>query len=198
MNKMSVFSFQRFTLMEIVLMALLAAANGVLTFFLAFANKTLSALGGPILTSTIVGLYMIYGLLAVYIIRKPGTATITYFIGAFVQIILGIAYGMASALVASACYALAIELVFFLMRYRKWSYTALSLASLCAVPLWFICAAYMFGYVEWATSILIIAFFVRCLSAIVLCGMIVKWIGDRLLRTGLLRSFEASTTTTLR
>lgn len=185
------FSKQKFTLMDIVLMALLAAANGVLTFFLSFVNKALYTIGGPILTSTIVGVYMIYGVLAVYIIRKPGTATITYFIGAFVQIILGVAYGMASALVASACYAFAIELIFFLMRYRRWSYFAVSLASFSAVPLWFLCAAYMFGYVEWPLSILILAFLVRCISGVVMCGLIVKWIGDRLLRTGLLRGFEA-------
>jgi energy-coupling factor transport system substrate-specific component len=177
--------------MDIVLMALLAAANGVLTYYLAFVNKTLTAVGGPILTSTITGIYMLYGVLAIYIIRKPGTAAITYFIGAFIQILSGIAYGVPSAIIAAACYAVFVELVFALFRYNRWNYFTVPLASLCAVPLWFIFAAYMYGYVEWGVPILLAAFVVRCLSGIVLCGLLAKWLGDRLAAIGLLRFFPA-------
>lgn len=70
-----------FTTLDIVLMAMLATANAVLTFYLSYINKMLNSLGGPVATSTIVGVYMVYGLLAYYIIRKPGTAAITYGIG---------------------------------------------------------------------------------------------------------------------
>ena len=178
-----------FTVMEIVLMALLAAANGVLTYYLAFVNKTLTTIGGPILTSTITGIYMLYGVLALYIIRKPGAAAITYMIGAFVQILSGIAYGMASAIVAAACYAVFVELIFALYRYRRWDYTSMVLASLCAVPLWFICAAFMYGYLEWGVPVLLAAFVVRCISGVVLCGVLGKWLGDRLAGLGLLRTF---------
>jgi energy-coupling factor transport system substrate-specific component len=181
-----------FTTFDIVLMALLAVANGVMTTYMSFVNKALTAMGGPILTSTIVGVYMVYGVLAMYIIRKPGAALFTYLIGATVQTLMGVSYGMASAYVAALCYAVAIEGVFALFRYKRWGYFSVILASLAAVPLWFVFAAYMFGYLSWGIPVLLIALVVRCLSGIVLCGLVTKWLGDGLAKTGLLKFYAVS------
>lgn len=52
---------------------------------------------------------MIYGLLAYYIIRKPGTGLITYGIGAVVQSFMGSAYGIVSCFAAAACYLVIAE-----------------------------------------------------------------------------------------
>ena len=180
-----------FTTSDIVLMALLAVANGVMTSVTSLLNKMLTAVGGPIATSTIVGLYMIYGVLAIYIIRKPGAALVTFLIGATVQTIVGTAYGAASAYVAAVCYAVAVEGVFALFRYRRWDYLSVVLASLAAVPLWFIFAAYMFGYLAWGLPVLAATLAVRCLSGIVLCGLVVKWLGDALAAAGLLKAYAA-------
>lgn len=184
--------FKAFTTFDFVLMALLAVANGVMTTYISFLNKALTAMGGPIMTSTITGLYMIYGVLAVYIIRKPGTALITFLIGATVQSLMGVSYGLASAYVAALCYIVAIEFVFALFRYKHWGYFSICMASLCAVPLWFVCAAYMFGYLDWGLNTLLIALVVRCISGIVLCGVISKWLGDGLAKTGLLKAYAIS------
>ena len=178
-----------FTTADIVLMALLAVANGVLTSVLSLINKALTAVGGPIATSTIVGIYMIYGVLAMYIIRKPGAALATFLIGATVQTIVGTAYGAASAYVAALCYAAAVEGVFSLFRYKRWDYVSVVLASLAAVPLWFVFAAYMFGYLQWGLPVLAVTLAVRCLSGIVLCGLAVKGLGDALARAGLLKAY---------
>jgi energy-coupling factor transport system substrate-specific component len=178
-----------FTTFEIVLMALLAVANGVLTTYTAFINQMLTAAGGPILTSTITGIYMIYGLLAVYIIRKPGTAIITYLFGAIMQSLLGNSYGMLSAFVAAVCYAVVAEVLFYLYRYNKWGYGPMALAGACMVPIWFFFAAYLYGYLKWGIPVLAAALIVRTLSGVVLCGLITKWLGDQLAKTGLLRSF---------
>jgi len=180
---------RRFTTLDIVLMALLAVANGVLSKYLTLLNTMLNTAGGPILTSTIVGLYMIYGVLAMYIIRKPGTAFLTFMLGACVQSLFGIAYSTASAFVAALCYAIAVETVFALYRYRHWGYKSMMFASLCAVPLWFVFASMMYGYYKWDLSILLIALVVRCASGVVLCGIVSKWLGDGLLRAGLLKRF---------
>ncbi|MCR8641109.1 ECF transporter S component [Paenibacillus sp. N1-5-1-14] len=186
---MQKWSLARFTTMDIVLMALLAVANGVMTTYLAFVNKFLTTLGGPIATSTIVGVYMVYGLLAMYIIRKPGSALLTYLIGASVQMLMGISYGAASAYIAALCYAVVVELVFALYRYKNWGYFSMSLASFLMVPLWFVFAANMFGYWKWDVSTLVIAFVIRCMSGIILCGMLTKWLGDAITKTGMLRTF---------
>ncbi|MBJ8191454.1 ECF transporter S component, partial [Bacillus cereus] len=141
--------FAKFTTLDIVLMAMLATLNGVMTVYLSLINKTLNSLGGPIATSAIVGLYMIYGLLAYYIIRKPGTAVIAYAFGAVVQSFMGSAYGIASIIAAAVCYMIAAELVFALLRYRRWNAVSLMLGGGAMGPLWFIVAANMFGYMHW-------------------------------------------------
>lgn len=184
--------FKAFTTIEIVLMAMLAAANGVMTIYLSPLNQALNGLGGPIATSTITGLYMIYGLLAYYIIRKPGTAVITYGIGAVVQSFMGSAYGIASCFAAAACYMVIAELVFAAFRYKKWNLPVLMLAGGAMVPIWFFFAARMFGYMAWGTDVLFIALGVRILSGIVMCGMLTKLLGDVLSRSGLLRRFAVS------
>ncbi|HZG55359.1 ECF transporter S component [Paenibacillus sp.] len=181
-----------FTTLDIVLMALLAVANGVMTTYTSFVNKLLTAAGGPIATSTIVGVYMIYGVLAIYIIRKPGAAFATFLIGATVQSMIGTSYGMASAYVAALCYAFAVEAVFALYRYKRWDVRAVMLASVAAVPLWFVFAAYMFGYWKWGLPVLAGALVVRCLSGLLLCGLVTTWLGDALARAGLLKSFAIS------
>lgn len=184
-------AFQRFTTLDIVLMAMLAAANAVMTVFLSPLNQALNGLGGPILTSTITGLYMIYGLLAYYIIRKPGTALITYGIGAVVQAFMGTAYGILSCFVAAACYLVIVEGAFALVRYKKWSWPMLMVTGGAMVPVWFFFAAQMFGYTKWGMDILLIALAVRVLSGMVLCGLLVKLLGDALAGNGLLRRFAA-------
>jgi energy-coupling factor transport system substrate-specific component len=181
---------EAFTTLDIVLMAMLATANAVMTFYLSFLNKILNSAGGPIATATIVGLYMIYGLLAYYIIRKPGTAMITYGIGGTIQCFVGTSYGIASAIVAALCYMVVAEVMFAIFRYKRWGIGALMLVGGAMVPLWFLFAANMFGYTAWGWQILTIALAMRVLSGIVLCGLLTKLLGDSLERTGLLRSYK--------
>lgn len=182
-------AFASFSTMDIVLMAMLATANAVMTTFISPVNQALNTMGGPIATSTITGLYMIYGLLAYYIIRKPGTAVITYGIGAVVQAFMGTAYGIASCFIAAGCYMVIAELVFAVFHYRKWSPAVLMLAGGAMVPIWFFFAANMYGYTKWGTDILLIALGVRILSGIILCGLLTKILGEALSRTQLLRRY---------
>ncbi|CAM3409776.1 ECF transporter S component [Paenibacillus lactis] len=181
-----------FTTQEIILMAMLAAVNAVITVYIGPVNKLLSSLGGPIATSTTTGIYMVYGLLAYYIIRKPGTAVVTYAIGGTIQAMTGTVYGIASCFVAAACYMVIAEIIFAAVRYRNWSTSVLMLVGGAMVPLWFVFAANMFGYTAWPIGVLGIALVVRILSGIFLCGLLTKVLGEALAKTGLLRRFAVS------
>ncbi|WP_019420350.1 ECF transporter S component [Paenibacillus sp. OSY-SE] len=183
------FSLRSLSLSEWVLMALLAAANGVLTSGLSWVNKLLHSMGGPMLTSSLVGLYMIYGLLAMYIIRKPGAALMTYALGACIQILVGTAYGAWSAIAAAACYAIVIEPIFYLFHYRHYNWGAMLFVGTAAVPLWFVVSAFMFGYIQYESWVLIVTLLIRCLSGMLLCGALTKVIGDRLAPTRAVRPF---------
>lgn len=182
-------SFCKLTLADWVLMALLAAANGVPTSILSWFNTLLHSLGGPLLTSTTVGLYMIYGLLAMYIIRKPGVALFTYALGACIEIVIGNAYGPLIALAAAMCYAVVAELFFFLFRYRQFHWVAILYVSIAMVPLWFIVVSFLLGYRYYNVTIFMLTLIIRCISGLLLCGVPTKIIGDRLMGTRALRPF---------
>ncbi|WP_240968061.1 ECF transporter S component [Paenibacillus aquistagni] len=179
----------KLTLMEWVLMALLAALNGVATSLLSHLNQLLTSLGGSMLTSTIVGLYMIYGLLAMYIIRKPGAALFTYLIGALMQIMVGTSYGPWSAIAAALCYAVIVEPLFFLVKYKKFDWSMMLFTGVAMTPLWYIVAAFMFGYIHYESLVLVITLAIRCVSGMLLCGGLTKWLGDRLKHTRYVRPF---------
>ena len=182
--------FQRLTLSEWVLMALLAAANGAVTSLLSHLNKLLHAWGGPILTSSITGVYIVYGILAMVIIRKPGAAMFTYAIGALMQIMLGgTAYGAWAAIIAAVCYAAVAEFVFYIYRYKRFGWGAMMFVGTAVVPLWFIAASFMFGYIEYAPGVLVTTLIVRCISGTLLCGALAKWLGDRLASSRYVRPF---------
>ncbi len=180
---------KRLTTVDIVLMAILAIVNGVAMTYIAMLNQMLTAVGGPILTSITLGLYSISGVLAAYIIRKPGAAFFTLTLAAVVQILSGNPNGLVS-FVAGVTDGLGAELGYFLFRYKRWDWVSTALAGLFAVPIWFVVASFWFGYYKWGWLILVIAFGVRCLSGIVLSGWLSKAIGDLLVKTDILKGFQ--------
>ncbi|MFG6120957.1 ECF transporter S component [Thalassobacillus sp. B23F22_16] len=177
------------TTVDIVLIAILAIVNGVALTYIAMLNQLLTAIGGPILTSITLGLYSISGVLAAYIIRKPGVAFFTLTLAGVVQIISGNPNGLV-AIVAATTDGLGVELGYALFRYKRWDWLSTAVAGFLAVPLWFIIAAFWFGYYKWGITILLIAFAVRCLSGVVLSGWLSKIIGDVLVRTNILKGFN--------
>jgi energy-coupling factor transport system substrate-specific component len=179
------------TTVDIVLMAILAIVNGVAMTYLAMLNQVLTALGGPILTSITLGLYSISGVLAGYIIRKPGAAFFTLTLSGVVQVLSGNPNGLIS-LVATTTDGLGAELGYALFRYKRYDWASTALCGLFTIPIWFIVAAFWFGYIKWGWTILLIAFAVRCLSGVVLCGWLSKAIGDLLNKTGILKGFGIS------
>lgn len=177
------------TTVDIVLIAILAIVNGVALTYIAMLNQLLTAIGGPILTSITLGLYSISGVLAAYIIRKPGVAFFTLTLAGVVQIISGNPNGLV-AIIAATTDGLGVELGYALFRYKRWDWLSTAVAGFLAVPLWFIIAAFWFGYYKWGITILLIAFAVRCLSGVVLSGWLSKVIGDVLVRTNILKGFN--------
>lgn len=177
------------TTMDIVLMAILAIANGVALLYVAILNQVLTAIGGPILTSVTLGLYAISGVLAAYIIRKPGVAFFTLTLTGVVQVLSGNPNGLV-VMSAGILEGLGAELGYAIYRYKRWDWVSASLSGILAVPGFFIVATFWFGYYKWGIPILIIAFIVRCLSGMILSGWVSKLLGDLLVKTNVLKGFN--------
>ncbi|SFE54135.1 ECF transporter S component [Alteribacillus iranensis] len=177
------------TTTDIVLIAILAIVNGVALLYMAMLNQLLTALGGPILTSITIGFYSISGVLAAYIIRKPGVAFFTLTLTGVVQVITGNPNGLIT-MVAGITDGLGVELGYALFRYKRWDWLSTAVAGMMAVPAWFIISAFWFGYYKWGIAILLSAFVVRCISGVVLTGWLSKIIGDILAKAGILKGFS--------
>lgn len=180
---------KRLTTIDIVLMAILAIANGVALFYVAILNQVLTAIGGPILTSITLGLYAISGVLAAYIIRKPGVAFLTLTLTGVVQVLSGNPNGLI-VMTAGVLEGIGAELGYALFRYKRWDWLSTSLSGLLAVPGFFIVATFWFGYYKWGILILLIAFIVRCASGVILSGWVSKLLGDLLVKTNILKGFH--------
>ncbi|RHW40397.1 hypothetical protein D1B31_12685 [Neobacillus notoginsengisoli] len=180
-----------FSTLEIVMMAIVAIVHGIAMTYVALLNQVLTAAGGPILTSVIIGLFTIHGVLAMYIIRKPGAALVTCLISGVVQILAGNPNGLIS-MVAASSYGVGIEVAFAFFRYKRFDFITLSIAGFTSMPIWFVIAGFWFGYIKWGIGVMIIAFLVRCLSGVVLAGWTSKLIGDSLSKTGILKGFTIS------
>lgn len=177
------------TTIDIVLMAILAIVNGVALFYVAILNQVLTAIGGPVLTSITLGLYGISGVLAAYIIRKPGVAFFTLTLTGVVQVLSGNPNGLV-VMTAGILEGIGAELGYALFRYKRWDWISTSLSGLLAVPGFFIVATFWFGYYKWGMLILLISFIVRCLSGIILSGWVSKLLGDILVKTNILKGFR--------
>lgn len=177
------------TTIDIVLMAILAIANGVALFYVAILNQILTAIGGPILTSVTLGLYAISGVLAAYIIRKPGVAFFTLTLTGVVQVLSGNPNGLI-VMTAGVLEGIGAELGYAIYRYKRWDWVSTSLSGILAVPGFFIVATFWFGYYKWGIWILLIAFIVRCLSGMILSGWVSKILGDLLVKTNILKGFN--------
>ncbi|GFZ82120.1 putative HMP/thiamine permease protein YkoE [Compostibacillus humi] len=177
------------TTVDIVLMAILAIVNGVALTYLAMLNQMLTAIGGPILTSVTLGLYAVSGVLAGYIIRKPGAAFFTLTLAGVIQVLSGNPNGLIS-ITAATTDGLGAEIGYALFRYKRWDWLSTAVAGLLTIPAWFVISAFWFGYYTWGWTILIIAFCVRLVSGVILAGWLSKVLGDVLTKIGILNGFQ--------
>jgi energy-coupling factor transport system substrate-specific component len=134
------------------------------------------------------GFWFIAGLLAAYIIRKPGVALIGETLAALAEILFGAPAGPI-LLVTGIMQGLGAEIVFAATRYRRWDLLTMLLAgavaALVALPWnWF-----RLGYFALDPGFLVVLLVVRLLSGVIWGGLISTLLGEALARTGVLNSF---------
>ncbi|MBM4363638.1 MAG: ECF transporter S component [Deltaproteobacteria bacterium] len=131
--------------------------------------------------------WFVGGLLAGYVIRKPGAAFLAETLGAACEVLLGAPAGPI-LVVTGMMQALGAELVFAATGYRRWGMGTLLVAgavtAIVALPWnWF-----RLGYFALSPDFLVLLFGVRVLSG-ALAGFAAKVLGDVLAATGSLNQF---------
>jgi energy-coupling factor transport system permease protein len=176
------------TTRDAVLVAVLAVVFGFL--YIQFTPIWIAAagLGAQIGQEAVFGFWLIAGVLASYITRRPGAALVGEFLAAMAEVLFGAAAGT-PLLVTGIMEGLGTEIVFGLRGWRDYSLTTVVLAGtvgmLVALPWnW-----YRLGYFELSPGFLVVLLIVRLLSGAIISGLLTKVVGDALARTGVLSNF---------
>ncbi len=178
-----------FTLMEIVIMAVIGVINGVLGTPNAMLGRlfmTFSGSYGFLAFAAICGGFYIAGPLCGYIIRKPGAATLAETMNGVAQVLSGNPNGI-MVLGAGFLQGFMSDLGFAFYGYRRWTLSAVALSGALAPILQQIPEVYFFGVGDMGISYNLLALIIRMASGAVYAIVLVKPIAHALLRAGVLR-----------
>src|SRR6267142_6642958 len=182
-------TFLSFTLLEIVIMAIIGVINGVLGTPNAMLGRlfmTFSGSYGFLAFAAICGGFYISGPLCGYIIRKPGAATLAETMNGVAQVLSGNPNGV-MVLGAGFLQGFMSDLGFAFYGYRKWTLSVLALSGALAPLLQQIPEVYFFGVGDMWLSYNLLALAIRMVSGAVYAIILVKPIAFALVKAGVLR-----------
>ncbi len=181
--------FVAFTLMEIVIMAVIGVINGVLGTPNAMVGRlfmTFSGSYGFLAFAAICGGFYIAGPLCGYIIRKPGAATLAETMNGVAQVLSGNPNGI-MVLGAGFLQGFMSDFGFALYGYRRWTLSVLAMSGALAPLLQQMPEVYFFGVGNMGLSYNLLALLIRMASGAVYAIILVKPIAHALARAGVLR-----------
>jgi energy-coupling factor transport system substrate-specific component len=173
------------TLREILIVAALGAAFGIL--YLAWVQVWLigQAILGPITMDVMMGFWFIVSIIAAAIIRKPGAALLSEVLAAMVEVLLGSPAGLL-LIVAGIVQGAGAEAVFAATRWKDYRLPVLMAAGVGAAVFSFVYTWIRFDYGSLAPGLLVAMFVLRCLSGALLGGWAGHVVTLALYRTGVL------------
>ncbi len=170
------------------------AANLALVFGLLFLGwtmiwdlaKPLNALI-PGVRDSVYGFWFLAGLVAPYIIRKPGAAVVAETLAALAEWLAGSQWGF-TLLISGLIQGGMAEIIFAAYGYRRYKLDTLMLAG-AAAGIGSLVVDYFFWYAQLKPDVLLIMLIARIISGAILGGWLAKVIGDGLVHSGALGNF---------
>lgn len=178
-----------FTLMEIVIMAIIGVINGVLGTPNAMLGRlfmTFSGAYGFLAFAAICGGFYISGPLCAYIIRKPGAATVAETMNGVAQVLSGNPNGV-MVLAAGFLQGFMSDLAFAFYGYKRWTLGVVALSGALAPLLQQIPEVYFFGVGDMGLAYNLLALVIRMISGAVYALVLVRPIARGLAKAGVLR-----------
>jgi energy-coupling factor transport system permease protein len=176
------------TTRDAVLVAVLAVVFGFLYIQWTPIWIAAAGLGSQVGQEAAFGFWLIAGVLASYITRRPGAALVGEFLAALAEVLFGAAAGT-PLLVTGIMQGLGAEIVFGARRWRDYSLMTVMLAGTAAMLVALPWNWFRLGYFELNPGFLVVLLIVRLLSGAIISGLLSKVIGDALARTGVLSNF---------
>lgn len=179
---------------DIVVAAAIAVAFGVVywAWGVLFTGTTAAFAFLPPAQYVLSGVWLIAGVLAGLVVRKPGAAIFAETVAASVSILLGSPWSLDVAL-SGVYQGAGAELAFALFRYRRWDlFVTMLAAALAAVGEWLHDIPLYFAAVPLTEQLLIGVFML--VSALAFAGLGTWWLFRALVQTGVLAQFPAGRT----
>src|ERR1700688_2596545 len=189
MNRTSGKFFITFTLLEIVVMAIIGVVNGVLGTPNAMLGRlfmTFSGAYGFLAFSAICGGFYISGPLCGYIIRKPGAATLAETMNGVAQVLSGNPNGV-MVLAAGFLQGFMSDLAYAYFGYKRWTLGVVALSGALAPILQQMPEVYFFGVGDMGLPYNLLALAIRMISGAVYAMVLVRPIARGLARAGVVR-----------
>jgi energy-coupling factor transport system permease protein len=179
---------------DIVVIAALAVAFGVVywAWGLLFAGTTAAFAFLPPAQYVLSGVWLVAGVLAGLIVRKPGAALFAEIVAASVSILLGSPWSLDVAL-SGVYQGAGAELAFAVFRYRRWDViVAVLAAALAAVGEWLHDMPLYYAATPLNDQLVIGVFML--ISGVLIAGIGSWWLFRALLETGVLAQFPSGRT----
>ncbi len=181
---------------DIVVTAAIAVAFGVVfwAWNLVWSAATPAFVALPPAQNLLYGVWLIPGVLAGLVVRKPGAALFAELVAASVSLIIGSQWGLDAAL-SGLVQGVGAELGFLLARYRVWNLgTALLAAALSAVGAGIHDLPLYYPDLPFVDQLYIGVFMI--ISALVVAGLGSWWLVQALAQSGALAQFPSGRTQT--
>jgi energy-coupling factor transport system permease protein len=179
---------EKWKLREVIVLSVLSVVFAVVYLLFLQLGNVLFGMFGLIGYDLIFGIWFIVSIIAAYIIRKPGAAFLSETIAATIEVMIGNAVGP-RLIVSGMIQGLGAEMVFASTKWKNYSTWVLILAGMGSSVFSFVWGYFISGFATLSPSYVTAMFFVRLVSGALLAGLLGKYLGDGLARTGALNSF---------
>jgi len=192
--KKSLWNLYAWQLRDVILASLISVLFAVICFAtvhsVIFAITPLIAfLGlGDIAIEFVFGIFFFSALFSAYIMQKPGVALIVGTMTGFIQVLMGSAFS-GTVVVSALVQGLGAEVIFALFRYKRWNLFTVLLAAVSMTVASFVLAWYRGLWTDLAFGFVATRFVIRLISALVIGGLVSKFLADRLAKAGVLKSY---------
>jgi energy-coupling factor transport system substrate-specific component len=183
--------FESYTTRDILIIAVLAAIGGVAKVFTA-QGFVLVAAFGPYGSAIWSALFFIWPIIAAFIVRKPGAATISMVLGGVIELLAGSPIGVVT-LYSNFVEGLGGDIGFLLWRYKKYGVLQHAVAGFLQPIGGFVITYFFFGFAAMAPGAFILYILVSLLGG-VLGGLLAYAINKGIEASGLVRP-QAKTVT---
>ncbi len=184
-------SKEKWSLREVILMALIGIAFGVIYFIMDPVYTALDAVLVPLglhqyTIAITIGPWMMAAPLASYLLKRVGAGLIGELLGATGEALLGGYWGVAT-LISGFIQGIGSELGFTLTGYKSWK-MGLILSTFTGTCVTFIWSLFHDGYLQFDFGMLVGLFIVRWISIAFFAGLLVYWIVNLLEKSKLLKT----------